>query len=227
MSKQIIFSDLHGCLDKFQNLLEKLSFTKNDTLIFLGDYIDRGENSRAVVDLIIGLREKCNVVTLSGNHEIFFLDSLKFFEGKFSYIDMFNSWLRNGGVQTLRSYAPKHVENCDWKDAIEVMDETHGEFYRSLIPIYETENHIFVHGGINMAQTVDDQDLWYCAWSRFDDMKEPHISGKTVVCGHTIQHGGIADEGYKICLDTGSFRADGYITAMIIDGNKISYVNSK
>jgi len=73
---------------------------------------------------------------------------------------------------------------------------------------------------------LDEQDEESCIWGRFDNIK-PHKSGKTVVVGHTVQHGGHTDMGYKVCIDTGSFKPEGYITAMIIDGNKTRFVDSR
>jgi serine/threonine protein phosphatase 1 len=75
-------------------------------------------------------------------------------------------------------------------------------------------------------QDVEDQEEWQCIWGRFSDIY-PHKSGKTVVCGHSIQRDGVANDGFRICIDTGSFLADGYITAMVIDGAKEYFVNSR
>jgi serine/threonine protein phosphatase 1 len=225
-SKIICVSDIHGEIHKLKNLFEKLSFTKNDTIIFLGDYIDRGEDSRGVIDFVLSLKDKCNLVTLKGNHEMFAMDSLKFTEGRLGLAHMFHSWMNNGGEACLRSYCRDGLYMDKSAEIIEEMFIDHGDFFNDLKLTYETENHIFVHGHLAHEQDVEDQEEWQCIWGRFSDIY-PHKSGKTVVCGHSIQRDGVANDGFRICIDTGSFLADGYITAMVIDGAKEYFVNSR
>ena len=225
-SKIICIGDVHGEIHKLKNLFEKLSFTKNDTIVFLGDYIDRGEDSKGVIDFVLSLKDKCNLVTLKGNHEMFALDSLKFTEGQMSKKNMFHSWMANGGVACLRSYHRDGLYMDKPDEIIEEMFIDHGDFFNNLKLTYETDNHIFVHGHLAHEQDVEDQEEWQCIWGRFNDIY-PHKSGKTVVCGHSVQRDGVANDGFRICIDTGSFLTDGYITAMIIDGAKEYFVNSR
>lgn len=225
-SKIIAVSDCHGEIHKLKNLFEKLSFTKNDTIVFLGDYIDRGEDSKGVIDFVLSLKDKCNLVTLKGNHEMFAMDSLKFTEGRLGLTQMFNSWMMNGGIECLRSYSTQCVEEGNLAGAIEKMFDQHGDFFNDLKLTYETDNHIFVHGHLAHEQDVEDQEEWQCIWGRYNDIY-PHKSGKTVVCGHTIQRDGVTNDGFRICIDTGSFLPDGYITAMVIDGTKEYFVDSR
>jgi serine/threonine protein phosphatase 1 len=226
MSKIIAIGDVHGEIHKLRNLFERLSYNKNDTIIFLGDYIDRGENSKDVIDFLISLKDKCNLVTLKGNHEMFAMDSLKFTEGRLGLTHMFDSWMGNGGMSCLRSYCRDGLYMDKPAEIIEEMFIDHRSFFDNLRLTYETENHIFVHGHLAHEQDVEDQEEWQCIWGRYDDIW-PHKSGKTVVCGHSIQRGGVKNDGYKICIDTGSFLLDGHITAMIIDGAKQYFVDSK
>jgi serine/threonine protein phosphatase 1 len=219
--KIICIGDIHGELYKLHNLFERLSFTEKDTIIFLGDYIDRGENSKGVIDFVLSLKDKCNLVTLKGNHEMFAIDTFDFIEGKFSKGGMFNSWVMNGGSACLKSYGKEDV-----KENILEMVDIHEDFFKNLQLTYETENHIFVHGFLAHEQDVEDQEEWQCLWGRYGDIW-PHKSGKTVVCGHSIQRNGVKNEGFKICIDTGSFLPDGYITAMVIDGAKEYFVDSR
>jgi len=226
MSKIIAIGDVHGEIHKLKNLFEKLSFTKNDTIIFLGDYIDRGEDSKGVINFVLSLKDKCNLVTLKGNHEMFALDGAKLLEGQMSKKDMFNSWMANGGIACLRSY---HREGLYMDSPFEIVNEMfsdHGHFFNNLQLTYETDNHIFVHGHLAHEQDAADQEEWQCIWGRYNDIW-PHKSGKTVVCGHTPQRSGVSNDGFKICIDTGSFLPDGYITAMVIDGPKQYFIDSK
>jgi serine/threonine protein phosphatase 1 len=210
MQRLIIFSDIHGELWKLQELFNRLSLQKDDRIIFLGDYIDRGENSRGVIDYIINLQKRYDVVTLLGNHEAFALEVMTD-----RRMGMIKSWFSIGGKATLDNY------NGDFDE----MERVHGNFLHNLKLIHEEEKYIFVHGYLAHLLDVEEQHKDSCIWGRFDEIK-PHKSGKIVVCGHTIQHGGPTDLGYKVCIDTGSFKPDGYITAMVIDGDKVSYVKS-
>lgn len=225
-SKIICIGDIHGELHRLKNLFEKLSFTKDDTVIFLGDYIDRGPDSKGVIDFICSLKDKCNLVTLKGNHEMFVIDAFEFFEGKLSKGGVFNSWIMNGGNTCLKSYLRDGLYLDKTSEIIEEMFIDHGDFFKNLKLTYETENHIFVHGFLAHEQDVEDQEEWQCLWGRFKDIY-PHKSGKTVVCGHSIQRSGVTNDGFRICIDTGSFLLDGYITAMVIDGEKEYFVDSR
>ncbi len=224
--KIICIGDVHGEIHKLKNLFEKLSFTRNDTIVFLGDYIDRGEDSKAVIDFVLSLKDKCNLVTLKGNHEMFAMDSLKFTEGRLGLAHMFRSWMKNGGISCLRSYNKYGLKEDNFGEVIQQMFEIHGDFFNDLKLTYETDNHIFVHGHLAHEQDVEDQEEWQCIWGRYNDI-HPHKSGKTVVCGHTIQRDGVTNDGFRICIDTGSFLPDGYITAMVIDGAKEYFVDSR
>jgi serine/threonine protein phosphatase 1 len=208
-NRLIVISDIHGMLWKLQELFNKLSLRKDDKIIFLGDYIDRGEHSRKVIDYIIDLKSKYDVITLLGNHEKFALEAIADYKSPMAY-----SWMMNGGYETLKNYDL----------SVDVMDNVHGEFLRSLKLVHEEKNYIFVHGYLNSDLNIEEQDVDSCIWSRFNSIK-PHKSGKIVVCGHTI-YPNVIDMGYKICIDTGSFKSDGRITAMIIEGNGVRYVGS-
>lgn len=222
-SKIICIGDIHGELGKLKSLFEKLSFDKEDTIVFLGDYIDRGLDSKGAIDFILSLKDKCNLVTLKGNHEQFALDSLKFIEGDIRYQNMFRSWMLNGGQACLDSYSPNFFSEFA---AIQKMFELHGHFFNNLQLTYETENFIFVHGFLAHELDADEQEEFQCLWGRYRDIW-PHKSSKTVVCGHTPQKDGPKNDGFKICIDTGSFKPDGYITALVIDGPKSKFVTSK
>ncbi len=139
---------------------------------------------------------------------------------------MFESWMNNGGIACLKSYNKYGLKDSTIIDTVHKMFEIHGDFFNDLQLTYETKNHIFVHGYLAHEQDVEDQEEFQCLWGRFSDIY-PHKSGKTVVCGHTVQRDGIANDGFKICIDTGSCFPHGYITAMVIDGEKEYYIDSK
>jgi serine/threonine protein phosphatase 1 len=209
--KIICVGDIHGELGKLKRLFSKFVINEDDEIVFLGDYIDRGSNPRGVIDFVINLQKKYNVVCLLANHERFATESIANPNSP-----IVNSWVQNGGTSTMANY--------NWN--LDELDHVHGDWLRSLKLIHETEDHIFVHGYLRHDKDVDEQDEDSCLWGRFDAIR-PHKSGKTVVVGHTVQYGGHTDLGYKVCIDTGSFKPEGYITAMIIDGNKTRFVDSR
>ena len=214
MKKIIAIGDIHGEVYKLKTLFAKISIKEDDTVIFLGDYIDRGRYSKQVIDFIIDLKTKCNVITLEGNHEMMARDNYNDRSERSKV-----GWLRNGGQQTLSSY--------ETEEPLKVMFEgEHAKFFDNLTLCYETDNHIFGHGYIDGDKDCDAQCEWSVLWNRFDDIL-PHKSGKTVVVGHTTQMAGHTNKGYKVCIDTGSFHRGGYITAMIIEGDKEYFQDSR
>ncbi len=104
MRKIIAIGDIHGELDKLHNLFERLSYGPEDTIVFLGDYIDRGPNSKGVIDFIIKLKAKCNVITLMGNHEDMAMISYEKMQGSNPY-DTGHESMRDVDVQ----WRPTHL----------------------------------------------------------------------------------------------------------------------
>ncbi len=216
----IAIGDIHGELWKLEELFNKISLNKNDRIIFLGDYIDRGSNSRGVIDYIIKLKSRYDVITLLGNHEQFTLELIQD-----KRPGMIGSWFSVGGHKTLANYVDKCDNSEDYNFALDELNRIHGDFLRNLKLIHEEEKYIFVHGFLSHSLDIEEQNKDSCLWARFNEIK-PHKSGKIVVCGHTPQYGGHVDSGYKVCIDTASYKVNGFITAMVIDGGKVSYVKS-
>jgi serine/threonine protein phosphatase 1 len=172
-----VIGDLHGCLAPLKRLLENLEpDLHQDRLLFVGDYIDRGPDSRGVVDYILGLKARYpaeNIICLKGNHEVMFLD---FLAGQDR-----NLFLMNGGLNTLRDYWGE-----GWDEQSElVLPLDHARFYQELQLFYEIEDYIFVHGGLKpgvpLAEQVD-EDL---CWIRGEFIASTEDFGRRVIFGHT------------------------------------------
>ena len=173
-SKFIAIGDIHGCLQSLKGLLKKLSDYTNHTYLFVGDYIDRGPDSKGVVDRLLDFREEQECIFLRGNHEQMLLDAC--------YKDNLDMWLMNGGKSTLKSYGSTY-------NNLNIPDE-HLEFYRDTKLFYDSEDYLFVHAGLSPEKTIEDslgnKDLHGdFLWERshlnaFDTPWE-----KTVVFGHT------------------------------------------
>ena len=209
-ARTIAIGDIHGCATELQSLLSQIQPQLEDTIIFLGDYIDRGPDSKTVVDTVIELENQCRVVTLIGNHEIMLLDAIQ-------QPLMQSLWLQFGGQQTLDSYGT---------DLAGIPDD-HLEFFRRCIRFYETEDHLFVHANCLPTTPLEQQDPQILLWTHLTDLHpQRHVSGKRIIVGHTPQKNGkILDYGHLVCLDTFCF-GNGILTAMDVHSNEIWQTNS-
>jgi len=187
-----IIGDIHGCLDMLKRLMDKLVWRpKKDKLIFLGDYIDRGENSKGVVDYIVALTKVSpHVECLLGNHEAMFLD----------YIFNINRklYLINGGMTTLKSYGSGHPGEVEI-----LLPPDHSSFYRSLKSFIELDDYLVVHAGFRPGVEIEAQSQEDMIWIRDAFISSHYDFGKKVIFGHTpFNHPLIMKN--KIGLDTGA-----------------------
>lgn len=166
----LAIGDSHGCNDSLRTLIcEEIKLTAEDRLILLGDYIDRGPDSKAVLDFIMKLiSDEHNVVPLMGNHENMMINA------PLSPLDNYN-WMMNGGDETLRSFGVTSVQEIDSK---------YLDFVSSMPYYYMTGNFIFVHGGFN--DDIDDpfSDTYSMIWERRYQYHSPVFKDKIIVHGH-------------------------------------------
>lgn len=217
----LVVGDIHACPSELGSLLSALALRPTDRLICLGDYIDRGPDARAVVELLVGLRAAsvCRCTFLKGNHEDMFLDFL-------GYGGLYGeAFLKNGGRQTLSSYgcdpyaAPRPAE--DWLSA------AHREFFlglESCLPIRlpmepvrspvgrdasnaaahnGREEFFCVHAGIRPGVGLADQTPEDLLWIREEFFAHPHDLPYTVIYGHTPFREIDFHIPFKIGIDTG------------------------
>lgn len=198
-ARTFAIGDLHGCSHALDLMLQELSPNKDDTLVTLGDYVDRGPDSSGVIDRLMNLEQRIHLVPLMGNHEILMQDAR---EGTLDPA----SWFSVGGKQTMASYGS---EGTDWSK----VPEAHWEFFRRLRRWHVTERHIFAHANVNAMLPMPEQSDDWLFWRRFDD-SHPHFSGKTLICGHTAQKSGVPIilPG-RICIDTWAY-GEGWLTAL-------------
>jgi serine/threonine protein phosphatase 1 len=195
MNKIFAIGDIHGCLEKLKDLMPKTGIdNQNDTLIFIGDYIDRGKFSSEVVDHVIRLqKEYKKVVCLRGNHEDMFAHYL---EG--TNEDMY---LNNGGINTLHSY--EIILSDDTEERKRKIPVEHRKFFESLLPYYETEDYIFVHAGMKPGLSLQEQTMHDLLWIRHEFIDAEYDFGKTVVFGHTPLNNPLINKN-MIGIDTGA-----------------------
>ncbi|PKN51513.1 MAG: serine/threonine protein phosphatase [Deltaproteobacteria bacterium HGW-Deltaproteobacteria-13] len=177
MSKLFAIGDIHGCLDKLEELMPKIGIDPlHDTLIFIGDYIDRGGFSREVVDYVIRLQSQYKkVICLRGNHEDVFA---RYLEGVDEDVH-----LNIGGISTLHSYKISPAD--DIKKRNSKIPAKHRLFFESLLPYYETDDYIFVHAGLRPGLPLKEQAMHDMLWIRHEFMNSEKDFGKVVVFGHT------------------------------------------
>lgn len=206
MSRLFAIGDIHGYLKPLEILIEKINPQRDDTLIFLGDLIDRGEDSKGVIDLIINLQSQCAVKCIQGNHEEMCLRSLYDPEIR-------ASWLYHGGSDMLQSFglSPNKV-------GLSQLPEKYIHFMREMLPYVETADYIFTHATPLEHLPMAQQQSQGLRWERPSWQEAyQHISGKPVVCGHTAQPSGEpwVEKGL-IIIDTQV--GDQWLTALDMDG---------
>ena len=175
MSKIYAISDIHGCSETFTELLNKISFSTNDTLYLLGDYIDRGPSSIQTIDKIIELQSSgYNIKCLRGNHEQMMLNSIQ---------DPSQStlWEKNGGDKVLDELGIYSVSQIPRK---------YINFIEGLPYYIETDDFFFVHAGLNLQifNPLEDKEsmIWIRNWEDHIILDE-FLQGKKLVHGHTPQ----------------------------------------
>ena len=174
MKRTFAIGDTHGCLDTLQALLDKIAFTTQDELIMLGDYIDRGPDSKGVIDKLMRLNtEGYNVKMLRGNHEQMFLDDYNK-ETRKSY-GIF------GNEETLKSFGINSIRQTPTPYLV---------FMKSLPFYHLTDNYILVHAGLKFRKGQDplaDETnmMWVRDW--YADVNRAWLGDRIIVHGHTPQ----------------------------------------
>lgn len=209
--RRYVIGDIHGCAKALRTLVDAIAPQSDDELVFLGDYVDRGSDSRNVVEQLIDLQGRCRVVCLHGNHEIML--------GGVLFRDLNPTvWLGSGGKATITSYGGD----------IRKMPEAHRAFLKSLRPYYEINDTIFVHASYEAHLPMERQDDSVIYWSHLSYLlPPPHISGKRVFVGHTPQPSGrVMDAGHLVCIDTHCV-GNGFLTAFNVDSNATIQVDRR
>lgn len=223
--------DIHGRVDCLSDLLQKMHNhmrqypVADNTVVFLGDYVDRGPHSKEVVDCLLEHPLPAKNIYLMGNHEYVLLLFLK---GEFPY----KVWLRWGGEATLTSYG---VVPCS-PDAVDEevgevraqlesrISAAHKQFYAQLQLTYEAGDYLFVHAGVRPGLELGKQQMEDLLFIREDFLNEPVSIDKTIIHGHTVfKEPFIRDK--SIGIDTGAY-ATGILTALILENNTYEFLHS-
>ena len=196
--------DIHGCARTLDALIDVINPDQDDHLVFIGDYVDRGPDSKGVIDSLLNLKSRCRCTFLRGNHEAMMLDFL-------DHNDL-ELWHINGGDATLDSYT------VDGR--VEIPDE-HIAFIRDTLSYHEEPDFFMVHAGLKPNLTIMENLARFSSdvflWERSHLAAPEFVWEKPVVCGHTPQRDPI-DKPKLICIDTGcvyvSYPGYGTLTAV-------------
>ena len=200
--------DIHGEREMLEELLDRLPLEPDDRLVFIGDYIDRGPDSKGVVDRLVEVARVRACTFLLGNHESMFLDFIGWRGEAYFGGDAF---LVNGGDRTLASYGYFDQESPE-PEKLELPKE-HEEFYRSLNLFHLDGDYLFVHAGIGCQLLGEDEVGFALRRTRPEDLlwdrastELPHALGVTIVYGHTPAPGLEVrwNPPFSIGIDTGA-----------------------
>jgi serine/threonine protein phosphatase 1 len=203
----IAIGDIHGCLAALQTVLDEIRPTGEDTIITLGDYVDRGPDSPGVLETLIALDRQTNLAPLLGNHDETMLSVCR------GRLDLLPDWLLYGGDATLASYGTRDPRKV-WP--------SHLEFISRCRLWSQTAQHFFVHANYRAEAGLNQLSREVLLWESLKrHTPGAHISGKTAIVGHTAQKNGeILDLGYLRCIDTWCY-GDGWLTALEVETGKV------
>ena len=232
----VAIGDVHGRADLLRALLGRIAETMGTRayrLVLLGDYVDRGPDSRGVLDTLLRLkRERPDTVFLKGNHEQAMLDFLGAPEEG-------EAWVQWGGAETLESYgvratepAPPGADDLKMERPAAVLAEElagalpdeHFAFLMGLDLTHRAGRHLFVHAGLNPERALDDQRERDLLWIReaFSRHGKGAFGDLVVVHGHTPT-AKPENKSWRVNVDTGAVWS-GRLTAVILDGDKRRFV---
>lgn len=220
--------DIHGCVAQLDRLLAQISLHASGgpqiKLVFLGDYVDRGPDSKGVIDRLVALKAESGALCLRGNHDQAVLNFL-------ADANFYRSWKGFGAADTLLSYGVRPplfdddeaLAECQRAFA-EVLPESHRRFLLGLEPQIILGDYAFVHAGVRPGVALDQQSLDDLLWIRDDFLLSRQDFGKVIVHGHTPIE---APERHanRIAVDTGAY-ATGRLSAAVLERDLVSFMTA-
>jgi serine/threonine protein phosphatase 1 len=223
--------DIHGRADLFARLIKAIDVDDRrrnallgphgtppeTTVILLGDLIDRGPDSRGVVDLAARWGEQRNVRVLMGNHEEMFLKSL-------DNVEVLRQFLRFGGRETVLSFDVDHKVYAEATyEEVQAMMHKHIppemiDYIRGFENSIHIGDYLFVHAGIRPGTALDTQTVEDLRWIREPFLSHPHDLGAVIVHGHTITTDPVVRDN-RLGIDTGAYQS-GRLSAVMLEGEE-------
>ena len=211
----LAIGDIHGCLTALDTLMAVVNLQPQDRIVTLGDYVDRGPNSKGVINRLIEWHRRGQLVPLRGNHEKMML------RARWGNRTDLYHWMVCGGEATLASYTQTKPQ------LLESIPTEHWDFLENICRNWwETKSHFFVHANAYPNLPLRQQPERMLLWQKFRN-PAPHYSGKTMVCGHTSQKSGKPiNIGHAICIDTWVY-GKGWLTCLDVTTGRIWQANQK
>jgi serine/threonine protein phosphatase 1 len=222
--------DIHGRLDLLDGMLATIEAdlgmrpATKPVYVFLGDYIDRGPSSRETIDRLIEHSQAHECVFLKGNHELIAIKCL-------SDRDLFDQWMRLGGMETLSSYQVAAQGVTSGKRIVELqaafheaLPQAHFRFFRDLQTSFVLGDFFFTHAGVKPNVDLADQKESDLLWIREEFLSSNADFGKIVVHGHTPVHE-VEVRTNRINVDTGAF-ATGHLTCLVIEDASLALIST-
>ncbi len=199
--RTIAIGDIHGCAMALDTLLRAIQPRPEDTIVALGDYVDRGPQSADVIEIFTNVISMCRLIPLIGNHEVMMMQAM---ESQSS----FAMWQQCGGDATVRSYG----------NQLSNIPQHHLLFLNHCVKYFETDTHFFIHANYDPYTPLADQPEQVALWQHISEFApEPHQNGKIAVVGHTPQmDGSIRDLGHIKIIDTFCY-GNLWLTALDVD----------
>jgi serine/threonine protein phosphatase 1 len=216
--RTIAIGDVHGCPRPLDALLATIQPRPDDVIVTLGDYVNRGPDSRGVLDRLIELERRCTLIPILGNHDETLLAALAGEPRALSdLLDM-------GGGATLASYGARRITEAD----LVRIPPAHRAFLERCRDYHETDTHLFVHAQYDPDMALEEQAWLRLRWESLrDQVPRPHVSGKRAIVGHTSQKTGeILNLGHLVCIDTYCY-GGGWLTALDVDTDEFRQVNCR
>ncbi|MEO1591762.1 MAG: metallophosphoesterase family protein [Cyanobacteria bacterium J06632_22] len=211
--------DIHGCSTALQRLLAALDLRPTDRVVTLGDYINKGPDTKGVLDQLVTLAETGQLIALRGNHELKMLAARTQQALQIKDEVLLDS-------RTLASYGVSSTSTRT-KGVFAQIPEHHWQFVTDHCrDWWESEQHIFTHANLDPQKPLAEQPPRKLFWEKFEN-PQPHMSGKTLVCGHTRQKSGNpVNLGHAICIDTWAC-GEGWLTGLEVNSGALWQVNQR
>ena len=219
--------DVHGHLDLVEQLWQLISDKarqsqcRHKVLVFVGDYVDRGPRSAALVDRLLQGFDGFETVYLMGNHDQTLLQFL-------SDPSVGEVWRNFGGLETLRSYGVTYDPARGWADTRSAfalaMPQAHIHFFKNLKLHHVIADYVFVHAGLRPHVKLEDQSTQDLLWIREEFLDSDTNFGRVVVHGHTPAREPVVRHN-RIGIDTGAYMS-GKLTALVLEGRERQFLST-
>lgn len=209
MPRTIAIGDVHGCDTALRWLLTVIDPEPGETVIFLGDLVNRGPGTKQVLDEVLRLQQRCSVVVIQGNHEEMMRRGLAG--------ELWGMWMQFGGEEALASYGGRASD----------VPDSHRDLIDGAVDYWETLHEIFIHASLQPEYSLAEQHAVCLRWTHVAGSEPWFDPPRRVICGHTPQKSGLplVWPGW-VCLDTDCQRG-GWLTALDVEADWVYQANEQ